>query len=91
MPTPTNSIEIFNTQGEIFPSISANNVKTTGFDFYFSNGNVFDYLLQPLVTIAATPSNSTTLISNEPIKIKLGHNYYNKRHNLMQLNNDFCF
>lgn len=55
MPTPNNSIEIFDSQGDIFPSTSANNVKTTDFDFFFNNREVFPYLLQPAVSAGEPP------------------------------------
>jgi hypothetical protein len=55
MATPNNNIEIFNNQGEIFPSLSRNDVKTTDFDFYSADGGVFPYLFQPTAQSQSVP------------------------------------
>lgn len=66
MPTPNNNIEIFDIQNEIFPSFSANNVKTTNFDFFFSNGEIFPYLLQPAVQISSVTKIKSLIMSKKP-------------------------
>jgi len=44
MPSTINNIEIFNNQGEIFPSTVKDKTNTASFDFWYNNSEAFNYL-----------------------------------------------
>ncbi|MEK6879655.1 MAG: hypothetical protein AABY22_08620 [Nanoarchaeota archaeon] len=67
MATAKNDIEIFNTQGEIFPSTSADNVKTTDFNFFFPGNEIFPYLLQPSIIAAQAPEPESPISPACPV------------------------